>query len=56
MAFVTNDSMVGERVVIYTGDGGDELATVIAVSDCNANIKVRADDGDILIGNQWDSL
>ena len=52
--FHTNDDLVGHRVMIDTGYGETELATVIAVSDTTSNIKVRADDGEILTGNQWD--
>ena len=54
MAWITSDPMIGERVIISTAYGEEEAATVLAVSDRNANIKVRADDGDILIGNQWE--
>ena len=50
----TLDPMVGERIEIATGYDEFEVATVIAVNTRNANIKVRADDGDVLIGNQWD--
>lgn len=54
MAWITTNEMVGERVIISTAYGEDETATVLAVSDRTANIRVRADDGDILIGNQWE--
>ncbi len=54
MAWITTDDLVGKRVTIYTACGEEEPATVLAVSDRTTNIKVRDDDGDILIGNQWD--
>ena len=54
--WIINDEMVGDRVAIQTEPGEWEDATVIAVSDHTANIKVKADDGDILIGNQWEPL
>lgn len=54
--WTTDDDMIGQQVAIYTADGESEIATVLAVSDRNANIKVRADDGEILIGNQWDEI
>ena len=53
--FHTNDDLVGHRVMIDTGYGETELATVIAVSDKTCNIKVRTDDGEILVGSQWDN-
>ena len=52
----TANEMVGQRVIITTAYGDEEAATVLAVSTRNANIKVRADDGDILIGNQWGEI
>lgn len=51
-----NDGLVGRRVEIETSYGDFEEATVIAVSDRTANIKVRADDGDILIGGQFEEI
>ncbi len=52
--FIKNDDLVGNRVYIQTGYGEDELATIIAVSDTTDKVKVRTDDGDVLVGNQWD--
>ena len=54
MAWITDDAMVGQRVLTYDFYGEQTLATVLAVSDHTANIKVRADNGDILIGNTFD--
>lgn len=54
MAWNYKDELVGQRVSVYTGYGDCEDATVIAVSDSTSNIKVRTDDAEILIGNQWD--
>ncbi len=52
----TNDKKVGEKVLIYTGYGKWETATVIAVAMTNANLQVRSEDGEILIGDQWDDV
>ena len=52
--FTTNDELVGQRVWIEDGYGDGEEATVIAVSTGSYTIKVRADDGDVLVGNQWE--
>ena len=52
----TTDELVGQRVEIYFADGETEEATVIEVHTQNANIKVRADDGEILIGNQFETI
>ena len=54
--WITSNEMVGQRVAIYTSYDDEEEATVIAVSDRNDSIKVKADDGEILIGNQWEPL
>lgn len=51
----TNDDLVGHRVTIYTTHD-DEPATVLAVSTRTANIKVIADNGDIMVGGQWDEI
>lgn len=56
MTWNTANEMVGQRVTIYTASGDEEAATVLAVSTRNANIKVRADGGEIMIGNQWDEI
>ena len=50
-----SDSIIGRRVAIYTAHGDCEEATVIAELH-NGTIKVRTDDGEVLIGNQWDDL
>lgn len=50
----TTDAMVGERVTITTIYGEHEPATVIAIHPTQTLIKVRAADGDVLIGNQWE--
>lgn len=55
MAWNYEDEMIGERVQIWTAYGDYEDATVIAVSDSTTNIKVRTDDAEIMIGNQWES-
>jgi hypothetical protein len=54
--FITNNELVGRRVEIQTAQDEWETALVIAVSDRTANIKVRAEDGDILIGGQWEEI
>ena len=54
--FTTADLMVGQRVSIETGYGEEEVATVIAVSTRTTTIKVRAENGDILCGNQWEPV
>lgn len=47
------DELVGRRVIC--SDGYDEFeATVIGVHPNSYTIRVRDDDGEILIGNQWD--
>ena len=56
MTWNTNDPLVGERVMIFTMFGDGEPATVLAVSDRTANIKVRDQFGDVMIGNQWEPL
>ena len=57
MSWTTNDELVGQRVLIYTGYGDEEPATVLAVHRQLDLIKVRADDdGETLIGNQWEHL
>ena len=50
----TKDDLVGRRVTIYDSMGDDETATVLAVSTRTANIRVITDDGDVLVGGQWD--
>ena len=51
----TKDPMVGEKVYIQTCYGEEETAVVLAVSTINANLRVRSEeDGEILIGNQWE--
>ena len=52
----TADELVGQRVEIYTSQGDSEIAVVLAVSDRTSNIKVRSEDGAVLIGNQWEAL
>ena len=52
--WITTDPMVGQKVYIYTCFDEEEIATVLAVSDTTANIKVKLEDGAILIGNQWE--
>ena len=54
--WIENDELVGRRVAIYTCHDECEEATVLAVSDRTGNIRVLTDDGEILIGNQWDDL
>jgi len=56
MSWNTKDELVGRTVAIYTGIGDTELATVLAVSDTGYSIKVRTEDDDILVGNQWDDI
>ncbi len=61
MAWITNDKlvgdMVGEKVWIYTEYGEGLLATVLAVSDRSGTIRVRCeDDGEIMVGNQWEQV
>ena len=50
----TKDSLVGQRVTIYTAYDDEETVTVLAVSDKSDMIKVRAEDGTVMIGNQWE--
>ena len=50
----TTDEMVGERITIALGDWAYESAVVLAVHRTKDLFKVRADDGAILVGNQWD--
>jgi hypothetical protein len=54
--FHINDVLVGRRVSIDTGCGEYEFATIVAVSDKTCNIKVQTDDGEVLIGSQWDDV
>ena len=54
MSWNTNDPMVGEKVYIQTGYENDEIATVLAVSTKSDLIRVKALDGEVLIGNQWE--
>lgn len=54
--FTTDDEMVGQRVWIYSSHGEGEPALVLAVSTRNANIRVLADDGEVMIGNQWEPM
>ena len=54
--WVTQDELVGRRVVIYTGHDEEEEATVIGVHPTHSTIRVRTDDGEILVGNQWDDI
>ena len=54
--FITNDELVGRRIEIHTGQDEWENAIVIAVSDRTANIKVRTDDGDTMIGGEWEEI
>jgi len=57
MTWITEDVLVGQTVEISTCYGETELAVVLAVSDRNAQIKVRAvEDGEILIGGQWEQI
>ena len=56
MTWNTDDPLVGERVIIFTSYGEEEPATVLAVHDRIDSLRVRADDGDILIGNQWQPI
>ena len=55
--WITDDELVGRRVFIITSqcDDGEE-ATVVGVHPTNTVIRVRTDDGEILIGNQWDDI
>ncbi len=55
-AWDTTDEYVGTRIEILTGPHEFEMATVVAVSTVNGNLKVRADDGEILIGNQFEEI
>lgn len=56
MAWKTNDDLVRRRVEIETAFGDFEEATVLAVSDRTANVKVRADDGEVLIGGRFEEI
>ncbi len=54
--WITDDELVGFRVTIYTDYGEEESAIVLAVSDSTTNIRVMADDGTVMVGNQYDEL
>ena len=51
----TNDELVGERILIDCGYDEEE-ATVLAVSTTSARIKVLTDDGDVMVGDQWEEV
>lgn len=53
-----HDELVGKKVFIYLAYAGDEeIATVIAVAkDDSGRIKVLAEDGEVLVGNQWEEV
>lgn len=53
MTWNTTDSLVGEVVTIETAAGEFEPAIVVAVSTASL-IKVRVEDGTILVGNQYE--
>lgn len=52
----TTDELVGRKVIVYTVWDEEEFATVLAVHNLIDSIRVRTDDGEILIGNQWDEI
>jgi hypothetical protein len=68
----TNDELVGQRILIgrsgvsqrtaratsrsFNCGYDEEEVTVLAVSTTTANIKVLTDDGDIMVGNQWEEV
>ena len=52
----TDDELVGRRVWIETAYGEGEEATVLGVHPNNYTIRVRCDDGEVLVGNQWDDV
>ena len=54
--WITDDELVGQRVVMYVLTGDEEVGVVIAVHHHdNSYIKVRSDDGETLAGNMWDN-
>jgi hypothetical protein len=50
------DDLIGRRVLIYTAYGDSETGVVVAEIG-NGMIKVKSDeDGEILVGNQYEDL
>jgi len=52
----TTDELVGRRVWIETAYVEGEEATVLGVHPNSYTIRVATDDGEVLVGNQWDDV
>ena len=56
MKWITDNELVGERVVMYMLTGDEETGIVTAVHNHDDSyIRVRSDDGETLVGNTWDN-
>ena len=53
--WTTNDGLVGQKVVCFQ-EFEEFEGEVLAVNTSSSLIRVRDDEGEILIGNQWEEI
>lgn len=56
MKWNTQSEICGQRVAIRFEDGDELTGRIVGESVTGSLVRVLADDGEVYVGNQWDSL